>query len=257
MDYCVPFTARVAADGKGRDHLRMVRTPGSVVAPDAASSPASQFAGYVGQWDYSPTPMETSRPEKGPPTVAAARRRKRWLTIVGVVTAGLLVSVLVTARLFVWPSQHVPAEADAVVVLAGGVGERLERGLELMELGVSDTLVLNRAILLWGDGAYKDVWDLCDSGSVDFEVVCLVSLPDNTKGEALTISELARERSWNSLAIVTTDSHLHRSMLWFKRCYSGELYPVPADSPFDRSLLMHEIGGTAEALFLDRDCSIS
>jgi len=99
---------------------------------------------------------------------------------------GILLVALVVANLvcFVWPSADTLQHADAVVVLAGGDGERLDRGLELVRAGVAPTLVAST-------GPAK----LCDS-SQPFEVICFMPSPETTRGEAEAIGHLAREHGW-------------------------------------------------------------
>ena len=78
------------------------------------------------------------------PLLRAGLRAGRILIVAAVLVPVLAVLGLVaTARLFVWPPTDPVEQADAVVVLAGGHGERLERGLDLVRNGVAPTLVLS------------------------------------------------------------------------------------------------------------------
>jgi uncharacterized SAM-binding protein YcdF (DUF218 family) len=162
--------------------------------------------------------------------------------------AGVLVLLLVVGAslpLFVWPSTDSVQPADAVVVLAGGNGERLERGLELVRDGIASTLVLS-----FGPD------DLCGSRQT-FEVVCFVPSPENTRGEAETVADLARDRGWSNVVVVTSTSHVTRARLLVERCYEGELQV--ADATPDTGVpgwvlaIAHEWGGLAGAL-VERGC---
>ena len=68
----------------------------------------------------------------------------------------LLVAAALTARLFVWPKSGSPRQVDAIVVLSGDHGERLARGLALVRAGVSSTLVLGGACLLYTSPSPRD-----------------------------------------------------------------------------------------------------
>ena len=70
-------------------------------------------------------------------------RNKRWRLVPLAIGLVIVVLVAVTGKLFVWPSPAaVPKSADAVMVLPGGNGDRLQRALSLMAHGVAPVLVL-------------------------------------------------------------------------------------------------------------------
>lgn len=167
-----------------------------------------------------------------------------------VVVAILLVAVAVllvgaSLRLFVWPSTDHVESADAVVVLAGGDGERLDRGLELMREGVAPTLVLS-----FGPD------QLCNAEQ-PFPVVCFAPSPENTRGEAEAIGRLAADRGWTNLVLVTSTPHVTRARVLVERCYPGRLQVTgatpPTSAPGWAFAIAHEWGGLAEAM-VERDC---
>jgi len=153
--------------------------------------------------------------------------------------------LVATARLFVWPATDAVEPADAVVVLAGGDGERFERGLELVDRGVAPTLVLS-----FGAPAF------CNEDHA-FEVVCFAPSPETTRGEAEAIGELARAHGWSRILLVTSTPHVTRARLLVERCYSGDLDVTGATPdtgvPGWIAAVTHEWGGLVETL-VDRDC---
>jgi uncharacterized SAM-binding protein YcdF (DUF218 family) len=166
----------------------------------------------------------------------------RWIRrLLLLAVAGLLAIVLigVNLRLFVWPSTDAVQPADAVVVLAGGDGERLDHGLALVRAGVAPTL----AVSIGPD-------QLCNS-TQSFSVVCFLPNPETTRGEAEAIGRLAREHGWDNIVLVTSTSHVTRARLLLERCYSGTLQTSPAtpstDVPSWLGAIVHEWGGLAEA----------
>jgi DUF218 domain len=178
---------------------------------------------------------------------------RRWWAVLGCLAC---CGALIASLTFIWffhPESVLPPQVDAVVVLAGGWGERLDRGLELLARGKSRVLVLNKAIH-WNGPEADPVKRICATGSPGFEVVCVAAVPDSTKGEAMVISALARQRHWSSLALVTTNHHLSRSTRWFRRCFSGQTYPVSAGGSWTHEAIFHEWMGTLAQLSIDRSC---
>jgi uncharacterized SAM-binding protein YcdF (DUF218 family) len=174
--------------------------------------------------------------------------------LIAAVLAVLLATLAaVTLPWFIWPETSSPNRVDAIVVLGGGRGERLDKGLELLRAGVSDTLVLSTGVVRYAE--LQPVYDLCEFGSDEYQVICVTASPDNTKGEAIDVSAIARERRWTSIALVTTDHHMNRALRWFRRCYAGTIYPVSAPSVSTTGEIIHEALGVAEQLTIDRSCT--
>ncbi|MDQ1433063.1 MAG: hypothetical protein QOF40_3665 [Actinomycetota bacterium] len=155
---------------------------------------------------------------------------------------GLLIANLVC---FVWPATGDLKHADAVVVLAGGDGERLDRALGLVRQGVAPTLV-----------ASTGPSELCNS-SQPFEVVCFTPSPETTRGEAKAIGTLARQHGWTRIVLVTSTYHTLRAKLLVDRCYSGTIEVAPAKPHQDLftwvAAIGHEWGGLAQSV-MHRSC---
>lgn len=179
------------------------------------------------------------------------RRRTAGLALAAASVIGVLFGAL-TFRWFVRPPDETPATADAIVVLAGGRGERLERALELVRAGVAPSVVVNLGGQRWQGQDTLEA--LCADPPAGIELECIVAEPDSTRGEALTISRLARERGWESLAVVTSDYHVHRAALWFRRCHEGQITPVAARTRPRAQHVVHEWLGTIHATIAERSC---
>jgi uncharacterized SAM-binding protein YcdF (DUF218 family) len=174
-------------------------------------------------------------------------RVRRTLLIAGTVVAAVVVVavVVVNLKLFVWPSSDDVGQADAVVVLAGGDGERLDHALDLMDEGVARTLVASTGP------------DRLCGAQLAYEVICFLPDPSNTRGEVEQIAELAEEHGWQRLVLVTSTYHATRAELLLDRCYPGAV-AVSAAAPNKSTLgwlgaITHEWGGLAEAA-LERSC---
>jgi uncharacterized SAM-binding protein YcdF (DUF218 family) len=172
---------------------------------------------------------------------------RRIVLVLSAVVAVLLVVVLVVVNLelFVWPSTGTVRHADAVVVFAGGDGERLERGLTLVRDGVAPTLVAST-------GPDR----LCNA-HLSFQVICFLPHPNDTRGEAETFARLAAEHDWKRIVLVTSTYHVTRARLLLGRCFHGSV-EVSAATPHKGLLgwlvaITHEWGGLAESL-VQRSC---
>ena len=147
---------------------------------------------------------------------------------------GLVLGWAVAAAvLFVWPPQHVAERADAVVVLAGGRGPRLARGLALVRQGIAPVLVVSDG---WA-ATWPEANRLCAGRPVRTRVVCLHPDEDSTRGEAESFARLAAARGWRSVLVVSNRYHIARARILFERCFHGTVYTAGAgESVLDRVL---------------------
>jgi uncharacterized SAM-binding protein YcdF (DUF218 family) len=150
--------------------------------------------------------------------------------------------------LFLWPREDSVSGVDAVVVLAGDASHRIPRGLELVEEGVADELLLSTE-----PGEKWERWrPLCRERSV----VCFTANPYSTAGEAETVERLVARRGWRSIAVVSSRYHVFRARMLFRRCLDGRVAAVGAD--YDRRwlplILPLETAKLVHALAVDRDC---
>jgi uncharacterized SAM-binding protein YcdF (DUF218 family) len=133
----------------------------------------------------------------------------------------VLVGVLAVASvaLFVtYDDDPLPAEADAVVVLAGS-DVRLPVALRLMKDGVAPTLVVSDGF----NDEDEERRRLCTGPPTPYTLVCRKPDPYSTRGEARMIRDLARARGWDSIVVVTSRYHLLRTRMLVGRCYGGDL----------------------------------
>ena len=147
--------------------------------------------------------------------------------------------VALNLRLFVWPASSTPAHADAVVVLAGGDGERLDKGLELVRNGLAPNLVVSTPP------------DRLCTNDYTFEVYCFLPDPDDTRGEAEAVGRIAEQEGWHTLVLVTSEYHATRARLLLERCFEGTVDVSTARSGKGPVSLLwaigHEWGGMVEA----------
>jgi uncharacterized SAM-binding protein YcdF (DUF218 family) len=154
-----------------------------------------------------------------------------------VLVVGLgLVFALVTVRMFLRPASADPERADAVIVLSGDHGDRMAGALKLLQAGVTDVLVHA------GAPDTPDVAEMCDRGSAHgFDVVCLEPNPDSTRAEARAVADLARDRGWGQLVLVTSAPHVNRAGTLFRRCSDADVDVVATTPPFTRRQWLKEV----------------
>jgi uncharacterized SAM-binding protein YcdF (DUF218 family) len=150
------------------------------------------------------------------------------------ITVAVVVFAVLTYQRILSPAQDVPEPSDAVVMLAGGRGERLDVALALMDDDLAPVLVVMNG-LNWSKG-----FRLCTDGSDDFEVVC-PSGPGDTRGEGREIRALADERGWESIILVTSDFHLHRATTNVERCFGGTIHRVAAENQFGTGRMIQAV----------------
>jgi uncharacterized SAM-binding protein YcdF (DUF218 family) len=169
----------------------------------------------------------------------------------GVTAAAVAAWLIACAFLFVFPDDDEPRRADAIVVLAGGKKQRLEKALQLVDDGVSRTLVLSDG----RDPGWPEANRLCNGPRSGLEVVCFRPEPYSTRGEAEHVAALARRHGWKRIAVVTSTSHVYRARLLFERC-GGRVDVVAAGHRWSylAQALVFETLKLAHALALERRC---
>jgi uncharacterized SAM-binding protein YcdF (DUF218 family) len=159
---------------------------------------------------------------------------------------------IAAATLFVWPPQHPAAKADAVVVLAGGRGPRLAKGLELVRQGIAPVLVVSDG---WSP-QWPEANRLCAGRAAPAKVVCFRPDPYDTHGEAEGFTRLAQRHGWNSVVVVTSRYHLVRASMLFDRCFDGTVADTGAGETLFRRVLAAPIETVkmGYALLIRRGC---
>jgi uncharacterized SAM-binding protein YcdF (DUF218 family) len=148
--------------------------------------------------------------------------------------------------------------ADAIIVLGGEHDGREDYGLSLARDHWAQTVVISNPY--WpGDPVMQRV---CRSSS-DIEVICLRPSPLTTRGEADMMRQLARERGWAKIIVISWRYHLPRARLIFRQCFSDQphstvMLAVPRRyrySPLDWEFVYaYQFSGLAKAITLG-ECS--
>jgi uncharacterized SAM-binding protein YcdF (DUF218 family) len=107
-------------------------------------------------------------------------------------------------------------KADAIVVLGGQHDGREQYGLQLLREGLAPVLMMSDPYPS-SDAAMRRV---CQTRVQNAEVLCKKPDESTTRGEAVLTRQLADERGWKTVIIVTWRYHLPRARLIFEKCFS-------------------------------------
>jgi hypothetical protein len=132
------------------------------------------------------------------------------------------VLIVLTARLFVWPAQGMPARVSAIVMLAGP-GDRLPVALQLAREHRAPVLVVSRGWQGYGGPCPPPVQGVM--------LICFDPDPGTTRGEAEALGRLAKQYHWSSVVLVTTSFQDTRARILADRCFGGSTYVVVAPMP--------------------------
>jgi len=122
---------------------------------------------------------------------------------------------------------EVPKEVDAIVVLSGGEG-RLEKGIDLYELGYANKLIVSNGL---ADGLWEKAVMLLPSKSLILE-----KKADSTYESAVYVKKIMKKYNFHSAILVSSDFHMRRVKYNFDRVYKGshdELIYVSSDTSYN------------------------
>ncbi len=142
------------------------------------------------------------------------------------VALAVAVFVVLTCRWFVWPDTDTPAKADAIVMY-GGSGNRFDLARNLAQAGYAEVLIVSDpkdpAEQWTAYGAF------CD-GNHRYDAECFEPVPHTTRGESRYVADLARERGWDRILLVTDTEQATRAKMMLERCWDGEVDVVTVNA---------------------------
>jgi len=136
----------------------------------------------------------------------ATKNRWFWRGLTALVLVFIVLLGTVTARLFIWPATgSMPANVDAIVVL-GGPGDRVDYAMPLARENKAPYLVFSKGLGWLPPG-------ICTEHVGSATVICFQPNPDTTQGESEAFAKLAKQYSWHSVALVTSQEQAWRQAL--------------------------------------------
>ena len=128
--------------------------------------------------------------------------------------------------------QDTATQSDAIIVLSGGGYERVDKGIELLKAGISDTLIFTGAAF---DGTVSNadtMFDYASHQGVDKASIVLEHKATNTLENALFTQKLFTP-SPKTITLVTSQYHQKRASIIFRKVYKNTtIYDAPAHAVF-------------------------
>jgi len=138
-----------------------------------------------------------------------------------------------------WILDQGPVAADAIVILGDDnyQADRATRAAELIKAGWAPRVIASgRYLRPYASIAELEEHDLVDRGVPQTAVVRFAHRAENTRDEAMAISQLISSHGWKRIILVTSNFHTRRSRYICERTFpSGTVLRVVAarDSDFD------------------------
>jgi uncharacterized SAM-binding protein YcdF (DUF218 family) len=198
--------------------------------------------------------------QDGDPAVALSvvqtlvRTRRRRVTCGVLAVAGLLFCAA-SWRLFARPAGKTnhPEPADAIVMY-GGSGPRFARARAMAEAGLAPVLVISDPV----DPDPNQPWTAYKSfcmGDHPYESICFNPEPRTTQGESRYFAQLAQERGWSKVIIVSDTQQATRARMLLGRCWEGGTQIVTVRPSLNRLFRVgYEWAALSRAVVLRRDC---
>lgn len=164
--------------------------------------------------------------------------RGNRLVVTAIVLPVILMSVIGVGGYLTFTKARIDpiSHADAIIVLGGEHDGREAYGISLAEQGVADTVVLSDP---YGssDAVMKKY---CGADTDSYTVLCPKPTPSTTRGEAIFTEQLARERGWKHVVVVSWRYHLPRARYVFDSCFDGDVTMQAVPRRYDFSLVYWE-----------------
>lgn len=180
----------------------------------------------------------------------ATRRGWRWTG--WVVTVVAAIGLALAIRLVALPRYDDVTAADAIVIIGPVDPWRVDLAERLVDEGVSDVVAMTA---LGRDRSY------CDWHRADVETMCFAPSPTTTQGEAIWTKQQIAEHGWDSVVVITVDTHVERTRFIFRSCIRDDAAvavigqpPPDAGWSFYSQQIPYQIGGFLKALFVTPGC---
>jgi uncharacterized SAM-binding protein YcdF (DUF218 family) len=148
-----------------------------------------------------------------------------------------------------WIVDDGPVASDAIVLLGDDNynGDRATRAAELLKAGWAPRIVASgRGLRSYASVAELEEHDLTDRGVPVTAIVRFAHRAENTREEAVAISQLISSHGWKRIIVVTSNFHTRRSRYIYERTLPpGTVLRVVAarDSDFDPENWWHSRTG--------------
>lgn len=169
---------------------------------------------------------------------AASRRLLK-----AVLAAGIVYGILFYSPLIWWVAEPlrmagVPRPSDAIVVLAGGVGEsgkagggyqeRVKQAVDLYRDGKASTMILVSGYQFVFQEA-EVMRELAEAQGVPPSAILVETSAKNTVEDVIEVRDLLRRHGWQHILLVSSPYHMRRAVLtWRKLAPEIDVIPAPS-----------------------------
>ncbi len=178
----------------------------------------------------------TNIEESAPKTAELKPVKKRWwVTPVALIAAiaVILVVVFVNLGAFLMVNEQ-PVQSDVIVVLAGDEGARTVYGVELYQQGYAGKLLFSGC-----EHTSADMLQIAVEMGVPESDILIDEQSESTYDNAVYSRQIIEENGFTSAIVITSDYHMRRSRLVFKKEFRGTdvrlVYCSAADPEFNPS----------------------
>lgn len=117
-----------------------------------------------------------------------------------------------------------PGKSDVMMVLGGGTGAREELAAKLYQQGLAPVVIASGEELLL-PGIHRTFaqisTDYLEVLGVPHNSIILFTTTTSTRDEALQSLDLAKQKGWRSIIVVTDSFHTRRTWFVFRQVYRG------------------------------------
>lgn len=178
------------------------------------------------------------------------RKRRRWVALLVLLAAVLLLLILLHRPVLTLIGAALvttdePRQSDVIVVLMGGIPDRIVQGVELYEEGFAEFIVMVRSHDL-NNYELAEALELEIPGAVDLNrdialqlgvpqehIIVLQGRADSTRDEALAVRDYLQANDLTSLLLVTSRYHSTRSKKTFEQVLGSDYEVTALPSPHD------------------------
>jgi len=157
----------------------------------------------------------------------------KWIkSYPAVFVAGILSGIALVIIIAVWAAYNAPSwlvveddvqNADIAVVLGGGGGSRLRKGISLYDTGVVKQLLLVDK----RKGAWTYIQDhLCPDCRTDGKDVVILDGSVNTISDATLVAKYCKKHGIDSILVITDPYHSRRALIIFNAEFEGTAVEV-------------------------------
>ena len=164
--------------------------------------------------------------------------------------------VTVGYRLFTRDHADPLRPVDAIVVLGGEHDGREDYALTLARQGFARTVLVADPYRPYRQYEAELMARICAESDANLEVICFEPDPSTTLGEAIFTAQMAEQRGWSSVMVLSWRYHLVRARFIFRQRFPGELVMHTVPRSYDLTGIQwmetytYQFAGIAKAAFL-------